>query len=698
MSAVYSASKGGMMELEALRDVFREEASELLSQMEMPLIELEGNPADCELINTVFRALHTIKGSGSMCGYHELSDFTHKFENLFDSVRKGAFRADEKIIKLSLRAKDCMKALLEGNNSEDEQAKRREILEEISAITGNLKKDIRPDTGESDKSENTASCIESGDYGIEHYKIIFMPSPDILSRGIKIEPMLAELDSCGKYHVRADILSIPDFDELEPEECYINWIVELDTIKSVNEIKSIFMFTEDYAEVIIRHRDGYYINNAFFRNDEFARTVDNKVSPGLGVAEKYGRRSGDRDNTALDRRKGDTTSIRVKNEKLDTLVNLVGELVTLQARLNQESAASGITEFLSIAESLGRLTGELRDNTMSIRMVPISETFNSFHRLVHDLSGTLNKKIKLITTGGETELDKNVIEALRDPLMHIIRNSCDHGIETAEERIAKGKDDTGLIQLVAEHAGANVVIRISDDGSGLNREKIRARAIEKELLGPGEYDDRQIFSMIFEPGFSTAEVTTDISGRGVGMDVVKRNIEKLRGRVVVESVEGAGTSISLTIPLTLAIIDGFMVELGGSPFIFNLTNIRECLDFSSAKERDAESNFMINLRGDIVPCIDLRTVFGYDDKEAAYPQIVISEIAEERFGFLVDRVIGKYQTVVKPLGRGSRNLDMIAGATILGDGTVALILDANCIVRSMSSSAKGSMPETMIRQ
>jgi len=400
----------------------------------------------------------------------------------------------------------------------------------------------------------------------------------------------------------------------------------------------------------------------------------------------------------FDRRKSDTTSIRVKNEKLDTLVNLVGELVTLQARLNQESASAQVPEFISIAESLGRLTGELRDNTMSIRMVPISDTFNSYHRLVHDLSGALGKKIKLITTGGETELDKNVMEALRDPLMHIIRNSCDHGIEPVEERVSGGKDESGIIQLAAEHSGANVVIRISDDGGGLNREKIRARAIERELLQPGEYDDRQIFSMIFEPGFSTAEITTDISGRGVGMDVVKRNIEKLRGSIIVESVEGEGTSINLTIPLTLAIIDGFMVELGGSPFIFNLTNIRECLDFSSKEERDDESNFIINLRGEVVPCIDLRTVFGYDGDEAAYPQIVISEIADERYGFLVDRVIGKYQTVVKPLGKGSSNLDMIAGATILGDGTVALILDAHCIIRSMSSSAKGSLSENMIRQ
>lgn len=689
------------MDVEALREVFRDEAAELLNQMEMPLIELESNPSDPELINTVFRALHTIKGSGSMCGYSKLAGFTHNLENLFDCMRKGRLTADEKIIRLSLNAKDCMKSLLDDIDTDEQKEMRGIILDEVSQITEGLNcsetgNEIHP-AEETVKSSCTEPAADSANK--EKYRIVFMPAPDILSRGIKVEPMLSELSLLGNFNVRVDTAAIPDFDDLEPEQCYLSWVIDLETDRNVFEIKNIFMFTEDYAEVVIRYSDGFFLNNAFFQNEEESEGIGNKVSPMLSLMEGRSRKDVRDDKVVFDRRKADTTSIRVKHEKLDTLVNLVGELVTLQARLNQESALSRMPEFIAIAESFGRLTNELRDNTMSIRMVPISDTFNSFHRLVHDLSGTLGKKIRLITTGGETELDKNVMEALRDPLMHIIRNSCDHGIETVEERIAKDKDETGLIQLVAEHAGANVIIRISDDGGGLNREKIKSRAIEKELLAPGDHDDRQIFSMIFEPGFSTAEVTTDISGRGVGMDVVKRNIEKLRGSINVDSIEGTGTSISLTIPLTLAIIDGFMVELGGSPYIFNLTNIRECLDFSSSfSEKEDGSNFMINLRGDIVPCIDLRTIFGYDDKEAAYPQIVISEIAEDKYGFLVDRVIGKYQTVVKPLGRGSRNLDMIAGATILGDGTVALILDAHCIIRSMSSSVKGNLSDNFIRQ
>ena len=422
-----------------------------------------------------------------------------------------------------------------------------------------------------------------------------------------------------------------------------------------------------------------------FSRDELASAIMSRFARTAVNVERRG--SPGEDNVLFDRRKADSSTIRVKNEKLDTLVNLVGELVTLQARFNQESAHAALPEFISISESLGRLTGELRDNTMSIRMVPIGEMFNTFHRLVHDLSAGLGKKMKLLTAGGQTELDKNVIEELKDPLMHLIRNSADHGIEPVDTRLVSGKETEGVISISAEHNGSNVIIRVSDDGAGLDREKIKEKAIAKNLLSPGEYDDRQIFNMIFEPGFSTAAATTDISGRGVGMDVVKRNIEKLRGTIDISSADGQGSEVTLAIPLTLSIIDGFMVDIGGSLFIFNLANVRECLDFSPASDSETESQFVINLRDEIVPCIDLRRVFGMNRMWSAYPQILIAEIAGEKFGFLVDRVIGKYQTVVKPLARGSRSSDMIAGATILGDGSVALILDANAIVRDLSVSA-----------
>jgi len=670
------------MELESIKEVFREEAYELLSQIDIPLIELEKSPDNSELVNTIFRTLHTIKGSGSMCGFDELARFTHDLESVFDCMRKGVIKADNKIIGLTLKAKDCMRFLLDGTDSEEESSLRNQILEDLKIATeGKTCVDIENSCVES-LIENTDAGISAAVLPEEHYKIIFMPAPDIFQRTMKVEPLLHELANLGRCSVRIDTGSIPDFDEIDPERCYVNWIIDLYTDKGIEAIRNVFIFAEDYSELIIKTVNGFYVNHAFFLKEDVSTPKE------IVQQRSLARRSGD--GIISDRRRVDATSIRVKNEKLDTLVNVVGELVTLQARLNQESTRARMPEFVSISEQLGRLTDELRDSTMSIRMVPLSDTFNGFQRLIYDLSAALNKKMKVVTSGGETELDKNVMEGLRDPLMHLIRNSADHGIEKPRERKESGKDETGTISLVAEYAGSNVKIIISDDGGGLNREKIRQRGIERELIGTGDYDDRHIFNLIFEPGFSTAEVTTDISGRGVGMDVVKRNIEKLRGSIDIESVPGAGTTVILTIPLTLAIIDGFMVELGGGLFIINLSNVRECLDFSNVSRADGDGQFVINLRGDLIPCVDLRTVFKMNSDTQEYPHIVITEIDSIRYGFLVDKVIGKYQTVVKPLARGSQNRDMIAGATILGDGSVALILDASAIVKDMISSAEGN--------
>ncbi len=656
------------MNIESIKEVFREEAQELLARIDIPLMELEKTPDNAELVNTVFRTLHTIKGSGSMCGFDELAKFTHDLENIFDSMRRGLFRADHKIIALTLKAKDCMISLLDGEDSIEESSIRGEILDELK-------------TAAEGKSCSDPDCAEPVSITEDHYKIIFMPAPDIFLKTMKIEPLLNELSTLGRCSFRIDIGSIPDFDDIDPERCYVNWIIDLYTDRGIDAIRNVFIFAEDYSELIIKTANGFYVNKAFFLKEDVSipKVITRGKDPGNRM-----RRAGDA--MVTERRKGETTSIRVKNERLDTLVNVVGELVTLHARLNQESAKSRMPEFVSIAEQLGRLTDELRDSTMSIRMVPLSDTFNGFQRLIYDLSGTLNKKIQIVTSGGETELDKNVMEGLRDPLMHLIRNSADHGIESPDMRKAAGKDETGTVSLAAEYSGSNVKITISDDGAGLNREKIRRRAIEKDLLSTGDYDDRQIFSMIFEPGFSTAEVTTDISGRGVGMDVVKKNIEKLRGSIDVESREGEGATVILTIPLTLAIIDGFMVELCGGLFILNLSNVRECLDFSEVSGNDGDGQFVINLRGDIIPCIDLSYVFKMESENPEFPHIVITEIDSVRYGFLVDRVIGKYQTVVKPLAKGSRNRDMIAGATILGDGSVALILDAASIVKDIIGS------------
>ena len=642
------------MGFETHKDLFVEEAVDLLRDVEMPLMELEADPSRRDLVDTIFRAMHTIKGSAGMFGFDEISHFTHDIETTFDAVRKGELAVSSDIIELTLSAKDCIRELLSGNDSDEQKDKRGMILTRLAAISG-VKRDASAQT------QVPAAEISAAQGPAVSYDISFVPDPGIFLRGVKIAPLFAELASFGEMTVRAVTSDIPSLESYDPDQCYLSWTIRLSTARPEADIRTVFIFVEDYAKITI--------SPAFAH-----KRRDEEPAAAPAGTEK----TGDGAKPLLERRKIDTTSIRVKNEKLDMLVNLVGEMVTLHARFAQESSKERLPEFMSISESLGRLTADLRDITMSVRMVPLAETFTSFNRLIHDLSKNLGKKIRLETEGGETELDKNVIEELRDPMMHIIRNAADHGIESPADRVALGKDETGIVRLSAEYSGSNVQIRISDDGAGLNREKIIAKAGERGLEIADEADDSAVFQLIFEPGFSTAAVTTDISGRGVGMDVVKRNLEKLRGLVHVASERGHGSTITLTIPLTLAIIDGFMVQIGKQCYILNLSMVRECIAFDAADQSDA--NGLVRLRENYIPYIDLAKVFGTADYDRPFPQVVVIEYEGGIIGFLVDRVIGHCQTVIKPLGKGVRNAAMFSGASILGDGSIALILDVNQII------------------
>jgi two-component system chemotaxis sensor kinase CheA len=368
----------------------------------------------------------------------------------------------------------------------------------------------------------------------------------------------------------------------------------------------------------------------------------------------------------------------VPAEKLDSLVNLVGELVTVQARLTQTASVLHDNELAAIAEEVERLTGELRDNTLNIRMLPIGTTFGRFKRLVRDLSNDLDKRIELITEGAETELDKTVIDRLNDPLVHIIRNSIDHGIELPSVREAQGKPGTGTIRLSASYSGASVLVTVTDDGAGLDAEAIRQKALEKGLVSPtAELTKKELFSLIFAPGFSTAKTVTNVSGRGVGMDVVRKTIDMLRGAVEVESERGSGTSVTLKLPLTLAIIDGLLVKVGGNFFVLPLSTVEECIELIHETDELRNGNCLVNVRGQLVPYIRLRETFGMEGGLPRIEQIIITEAGRGRIGFVVDDVIGEHQTVIKSLGKVYRDIDGISGATILGDGTVALILDTN---------------------
>ena len=383
------------------------------------------------------------------------------------------------------------------------------------------------------------------------------------------------------------------------------------------------------------------------------------------------------------------SSIRVAADKLDVLVDLVGELVTVQARLSQKAALGNDSDLLDIAEVVERLTAELRDNTMSIRMLPIGSIFNNLKRLVRDLSHELGKDVTMQTAGEDTELDKTIIEQLNDPLVHIIRNSIDHGIEPPEVRNQTGKPKQGTVRLSAEHSGAYVLIRIADDGAGLDSEKIRQKAVAKGLIGSdAEKTEKELFSLIFAPGFSTAGAVTSVSGRGVGMDVVKRSIDGLRGSVEIDSNKGKGTTITLKLPLTLAIIDGLLVEIAGDKYVLPLTPIEECVELTREDIAKTHGRNILNIREQIVPYIELREGFNILGDPPEIQQVVINEMDGQRVGIVVDRVIGEHQIVIKTMSKLYRNVEEISGATILGDGTVALILDVPKLIEQGTSQIK----------
>jgi two-component system chemotaxis sensor kinase CheA len=381
------------------------------------------------------------------------------------------------------------------------------------------------------------------------------------------------------------------------------------------------------------------------------------------------------------------SSIRVPADKLDTLVNLVGELVTVQARLSQTASTLEHAELASVAEEVEHLTAELRDNTLNIRMLPIGTTFGRFKRLIRDLSQELGKEIEMTTDGADTELDKTVIERLNDPLVHLIRNSIDHGIESPDGRLAAGKPRVGRIHLSAVHSGANVVVEITDDGRGLDREAILGKAMERGLIAAGaELSDRDIYNVIFAPGFSTAKEVTNVSGRGVGMDVVKRSIDALRGSIDIKSEKGRGTTVTIKLPLTLAIVEGLLVGIADSRFVLPLSIVEECVELTRKDVEESHGRNVAHIRGEIVPYIKLRNEFNIAGDPPDIEQIVITDVNGEKVGFVVDSVIGEHQTVIKNLGKAYRDVDTISGATILGDGSVALIVDALKLVKSMETS------------
>jgi len=680
---------------------FREEGREVLVDLESALLELNENRGDAELVGRVFRALHTIKGSGAMFGFEDLATFTHNLENAFDEVRNGRLEISSELIDLTLSALDQIRAMLEEGEAGAPPADPvacAEILAKVRHLTGHPEKPAAKGKTAARETASGAGCVadpknDSGTgSGIDavqmrQWSIRFAPGADFMVNGANPLLLLRELSQLGGLAVKASMAAVPPLNELDPERCYVSWEMVLATAAERDAIRDVFIFVEDCCELTIEAATNS------------ASTVESiPASATASVADLTARALEDKRATSGGRRTYDApdhaSSLRVPASKLDQFVNLVGELVTVQARLSEIAAQRDDIEVAAVSEEIERLTSSLRENSMNIRMMPIRATFEKFRRLVHDLARDLGKNVELTIEGADTELDKTVIDQLGDPLMHLIRNSMDHGIEPPDLRASRGKRPTATIHLSARHSGASVLIGVSDDGGGIDAEAVEKRAVERGLVAAGaQLTESEIFALLFQPGFSTAKQVTDVSGRGVGMDVVRQRVDSLRGSIDVASEPGQGTRVTLRLPLTLAIIDGLLVNIGEACFVLPLQNILECIELTSTDIERANGKHMANVRGEIVPYIRLREHFDIRTPRPQIEQIMVVETEHGRYGFVVDRVLGNCQTVIKNLGRFYSHVQLVSGATILGDGTVALILDperlAQDAVRAISYNARG---------
>ncbi|HZU28613.1 MAG TPA: chemotaxis protein CheA [Bryobacteraceae bacterium] len=696
--------------LERYRTAFAEEAHELLGELERSLLELEKTPDDPEPIGRAFRALHTIKGSGAMFGFDAIASFCHEVETIFDEVRAGRIAVTPALIGAALAAKDHIQSLLAVSGAGDAASLEagQQILDRLRRATSAPLQAAPVEPAEGEGSDGI----------LANYRVRFDPHPDIFLSGTNPIPLLQELRALGECSVVAHLERTPTLDRFNCEECYSHWDAVLTTSAGENAVRDLFIFVEDRADLTIdriddtqgeRRRLGEILVE---RGDISAKAVEECLATRPLAGEllvQAGLVPQDRVTAAvLEQQHLDTvrakqgrsetaSTLRVPAARLDSMVDTVGELVTVQARLSSYALASGDSEINFIAEEVERLTEMLRESAMSLRMLPIGDTFSRFRRLVRDLSSELGKKVELSTDGNDTELDKTVIEQLSDPLVHLIRNALDHGIETPEQRLAAGKPEIGRVHLSACHAGGFVLIRISDDGAGMNRDAIRARAIERGLIRPdAALSDEAIFALTLQPGFSTAARVTGVSGRGVGMDVVQRGVDLLRGTLSISSQPGAGTTVTLRIPLTLAIIDGLLIEAGGAFFVVPLSNISECVELVRDRAVSGGRPSLVNVRGELIPCIALRERFDIAGEPPNIEQVIVAETREGRFGLVVDRVIGDHHTVIKKLGHLYRRVEEVSGATILGDGTVALILDIDRIAFEVIREYAGA-PASCVR-
>lgn len=654
------------IDLAQFHETFFEESFEGLDVMESGLLELEQGEVDLENINTIFRSAHSIKGGSGTFGFSSVAEFTHDMETLLDEMRNGERPVTESIVETLLGCVDVLRSMLNAIKDGSEID-----VEGVAHMTSALKEHL----GESaidgplvtDATEN--SVVED-----KGWVVTFKPHATIMQTGNDTVRLLRELSSLANTtEVIVDNDSLPSLIEIDAEECYQSWTINLigDGI-SEDDIREVFAWVDDECEL---HISSMEIEENYIDEERRVSESKRETSPEKTSNEK--RRS---------TKTAESSSIRVNISKVDELINMVGELVITQSMLSQFGDGD-VEEFTGahierLKDGLAQLeshTRELQESVMRIRMMPISFAFQRFPRLVHDLSSQFDKKIELVMTGEGTELDKTVLEKIGDPLVHLVRNSLDHGIESPSARVEAGKSETGIIELRAFHQGGNIVIQIKDDGAGLNKKRILNKAKENGLITQDErLTDDQIYDLIFRPGFSTADVVSDVSGRGVGMDVVRRNIRELGGAVEVTSKTGEGSVFTIRLPLTLAILDGQLVGIGSETYILPVISIIESLQVKSENINAVAGNAEVyRLRDEYIPIVRLYQIFDIEPKSTVLESglLVVVEAEGKKIAIYVDDLLGQQQVVIKSLETNFKKIEGLSGATILGDGTVALIID-----------------------
>ena len=689
------------MDLSEFYEVFYEECYEGLEIMENGLLELDIGAADIEEINTIFRAAHSIKGGSATFDFNEIAGFTHVMETLLDQMRSAERDVTVPIVDLLLKSVDCLHEMIDATKAEEsidtDRVERLKIkLDEMLANS-----EPAQSKTESESVDSTATETSS----TRSWEIEFQPDPEMLLPGNEPLSIFSALEEMGETKVTCLNQDLPSVKDIDPKLLFLGWKIEITGVVDEEQIREVFAWVEDVSKYTIKECTSSKSNTS---NDEIKIEITRKNVSQKGDEEKSDtvvneksvpekKKEPAKKETSVKKKASKPVkkpagseggSIRVNVEKIDALINLVGELVITQSMLGRYGEHIDLSDIENLRDGLGQLernSRELQETAMQIRMLPISSSFNRFPRLIRDLSGKLDKKVELKITGENTELDKTVLEKIGDPLVHLVRNSLDHGLETPDVRRANGKPETGVIELNAYHEGGNIVIEVVDDGAGLNKDRILSKAIENNVITKDEHlSDQEIYNLIFQAGFSTAEVVSDVSGRGVGMDVVRRNINDLGGNVYIDSKPGRGSILTIRLPLTLAIIDGQLIRVGNEVYVIPIMSISESLQLdANLVSRYKGKADLYKLREEYIPILRLHDVFGNNDKQPGYNDglMVVVEVERRRVGLFVDELLGQQQVVIKSLEQNFRKAVGFSGATILGDGTVSLILDAGGLIR-----------------